>query len=99
MPNPEVRFSRQAIRELESILRYSRREWGEGQAIRYQTLLNDAFDRLASFPGLGTERLHLSGVRTFPVEKHLVIYRPRAYGVFIARVVHHRMNLDDVVLG
>lgn len=72
---------------------------GETQAIRSQAFLNAAFDQLASFPELGTEQPTLGGAPTFPVQQHLIIYRPRAYGVYIARVLHQRMSLDDVSLG
>lgn len=93
MAAPEPRLSSRATAELRSILRDSRRDWGEEQANRYQTTLNDAFHRLALFPELGVERADLGGVRTFPVLQHLVVYRPRAYGVFILRVIHQRRSL------
>jgi toxin ParE1/3/4 len=46
----EYRLSPAAERDLESILKYTRREWGLKQAERYTDLLTAAFQVLAESP-------------------------------------------------
>jgi toxin ParE1/3/4 len=46
----EYRLSPAAERDLEGIWKYTRREWGLGQAERYVDLLSAAFQVLADLP-------------------------------------------------
>jgi toxin ParE1/3/4 len=53
---------------------------------------------LAEFPGLGQARDDLApGVRTIPVGKYILIYRPIADGIEVVRVVHGARNLPAVM--
>jgi toxin ParE1/3/4 len=60
---------------------------------RLQTLAQ----KLAEQPFMGRERPELGqDVRVFPHEKYLLIYRPAAHGVGIARVVHGARDLASI---
>jgi toxin ParE1/3/4 len=72
-------------------------------ALRFLDGADSAFDRLCSFPGVGTRRkfLHrdLSDVRSWPIpgfEKHVIFYRVSSGLVDILRVVHSAQDLDRI---
>ncbi len=45
--------------------------------------------QLAAFPLMGRSREELSpGLRSFPVKKYIIYYRPTSEGIAIARVLH-----------
>jgi toxin ParE1/3/4 len=53
--------------------------------------------KLAEQPFMGRERPELvQDVRVFPHQQYLLIYRPAANGVGIARVVHGARNLASI---
>jgi toxin ParE1/3/4 len=56
-----------------------------------------AMEKLVEFPGLDPERDDLApGLRSFPVRRYPILYRPRGGAVEIARVVHGARKLPDL---
>lgn len=89
----EYRLSPAAERDLESIWKYIRREWGLEQAERYIDLLTTAFDVLAESPKSAPACDHIRvGYRRRTVQRHMVYFRVADYGIAIIRVLHDRMN-------
>jgi len=84
---------------LRGIARRSKAEWSPEQAERYGAAFDEAFNRLASFPGIGRGRPDLpSELQVLPVGHHLVLYQIIPTGVFVLRVIHQRMDLGQVAL-
>jgi len=58
-------------------------------ADRFIRVIVSRFPTLTSMPYLGRQREDLSaGLRSFPVQKYIIFYRPREDGVEIVRVLH-----------
>ena len=58
-------------------------------ADRFIRVIVSRFPTLASMPHLGRLREDLSArLRSFPVQKYIIFYRPREDGVEIVRVLH-----------
>ncbi|MGC4106862.1 MAG: type II toxin-antitoxin system RelE/ParE family toxin [Thermomicrobiales bacterium] len=90
-----VRMSPDALRDLEDILAYSLLTWGETQMRGYAQRLHRGIARIARFPEIGRLRPELgTGVRTLPVEGHIVIYTVRAEIVIVIRLLSHFQDLD-----
>jgi len=73
-------------------------------ALRFLDAAQAAFDRLSSFPEIGTRReflhLDLRDVRSWPIpkfEKHVIFYRISGSLVDILRVVHSARDLDSIL--
>lgn len=99
MSSLEPKFSRRARVDLRRIVGYSRAMWGSDQAERYRTMLDDALTRIGAFPEIGTPFPELApNARRLVVAQHTIAYLERDDGVYIVRVVHQRMSLDDVDL-
>ena len=96
IPRPE--FSPTARRDLLLIIGHSENHWGAEQADRYRRALEQTCDHLGSYPELGIAQSILGGARTFPVERHRIVYRQQENGVLILRIIHQRMRLADVEL-
>lgn len=91
----EYRLSPAAERDLESIWRYTRREWSLEQADRYIDILEAAFAQLAEPPKTAPACDHIrQGYRRRSVERHMVYFRITSFGVAIIRVLH--VNMDVV---
>ena len=96
MSSPErytLRLSRQAERDLESILQYTYETYGEQQRQIYAAALHEAFETITTNPGIGHKRPDLSERhRAFNVEPHVVVYTVSGRTVNVARILHGRMD-------
>jgi toxin ParE1/3/4 len=89
----EYRLAPAAERDLDSIWKYTRREWGLEQAERYIDLLTAAFQVLAESPKSAPTCEHIrQGYRRRNVERHMIYFRITDYGIAIIRVLHERMD-------
>lgn len=89
----EYRLTPAAERDLESIWRYTVRQWSIDQADRYIDLLTVAFAELAESPKIApTCDLIRAGYRRWGVERHVIYFRVTDYGIAIIRVLHDRMD-------
>jgi len=89
----EHRLYPAAERDLESIWKYTRAEWGVEQAERYIDLLAAAFQVLAESPKSAPACDHIrQGYRRRNVERQMIYFRITDYGIAIIRVLHDRMH-------
>ena len=66
-----------------------------GAADRFLDRLGEACRLLADQPGLGRARAELApGLRSFPVGRYVIFYRPAAGSVEIARVLSAYRDID-----
>ncbi len=72
-------------------------------ALRFLEAAESAFDRLRSFPEVGTSRRFkhpkLSNVRSWPIpdfEKYVIFYRADSTGVDVLRVIHAARDLAGI---
>lgn len=88
------RVSRRAAADLRDIGRFTQERWGRSARIDYLRRIALAFDQLAANPSMGRLRPEISNrIRTFPVGRHLVIYRDEGEGLMVViRVVHQAMD-------
>jgi toxin ParE1/3/4 len=94
MATRRIVLSRQADEDLLSIFEYSIRTWGEDQASRYKTQLEEGLSKLATSPALfGRTRADLPpGYYSYAVQSHVAIFRYTATTLEIARILHERMD-------
>ena len=74
---------------------------GQRTALKYDSLFESLYDRLAEFPGSGAPRPRLGvDVRIGIVSPYIVIYRHRlgTDDVTVLRVVHGRRKLSGALL-
>jgi len=94
-----LRFSRRAEDDLFDIGVHTLRNWGEKQADRYLTELEECCGRLANEPALGRACDHICrGLRRMECGSHVVFYRLEKKGILISRILHQRMlpNLHSI---
>jgi toxin ParE1/3/4 len=66
-------------------------------ADRFIEQLKERMQQLADQPLIGRERPEIAKhIRSFPHGEYLVLYRPSATGVDIARVLHGRRDLSRI---
>lgn len=86
-----------AVADLREIARYTRQVWGPAQAARYGEELELALQHLSLTPDRGRRREALApGMRSFPVAQHVVFYVEQKDWVIVFRILHPRMNVDEV---
>ena len=65
-----------AVKHLMSIDAFGAEQWGEERANRYTRRIFTVFEHLRRHPELGVAHAEYGdGIRTFPVERHIVVYR------------------------
>jgi toxin ParE1/3/4 len=101
MSSPKPRqftLSRKARQDFIDILRYTGETWGEEQLLTYRGKLNDALETIAHNPQLGHHRDDLPSThQAYLVGSHVNVYRIRADGVAVVRILHQRMGLSKHV--
>ncbi|MBX3071033.1 MAG: type II toxin-antitoxin system RelE/ParE family toxin [Thermomicrobiales bacterium] len=97
MSNRELRFSSDAVNDLEELLSYTLDTWGEGQQVAYSEKLNAGMELLARFPGRGTRRDEVSpGLFSLPIEQHIVYFRFDDSVLRIIRILHKAQHPERV---
>src|SRR5215469_15611314 len=80
--------SEQAAADMDEIWFYIAQD-NPGAADKFVAALTGGFSKLASMPLLGRPREELSpGLRSLPVGRYIIFYRPKEAGVDIARILH-----------
>ena len=89
-----VRLSREADQDLQDLLLYTRRTWGEAQKVTYRTAIIRTLRLLRDYPHSGQPRMDLfPGCRGVQVEQHVIYYHlPRAGDVEVLRILHRRQD-------
>lgn len=88
-----VVFTAKAESDVEKILDYTIKEWGARKARNYIDMLEQRIYALAENPKVGAVRDKLSpGVRSFPIEKHVVFYLCDKEEFVVLRVLHQSMD-------
>lgn len=86
-------LSPNAARSLEDIANYSLGEFGQQQAIRYLTMLNDKFGYLAETPERGRKRNEIkAGYLSYFVGSHTVYFKIAEDGILIIDVLLQSME-------
>jgi toxin ParE1/3/4 len=85
-------YSSGAEADLESIVEYTLRTWGEEQTSRYLSGIQDCCSRLAESPMLGRscDEIRL-GLRRMEQGRHVIFYRRIAGGIRVSRILHESM--------
>ncbi len=86
-------LSQAADNDLNEIYIYSYREFGEAKADAYLQSLEQCFERLAEFPGMGRSIAHIrAGYFRFPHGSHAIFFVKIADGISVVRVLHQRRD-------
>ena len=90
-----IKFTQKAKEQIRAIRIYSMRQWGSDMAKAYETSLKVTItDILARQPSIGRDRSEdlYPGIRSFPVEKHVIYYRSVVIGIEIIAVLHQTQD-------
>jgi toxin ParE1/3/4 len=91
MPKYALLIATSAKTDLKDIHRFGIRKWGQAKSDAYIESLKENFWLLTQHPLMGMERPELlSGIRSLPVESHILFYRVMDDRVEIIRVLHAR---------
>ena len=84
------RLRKSAQADLEEIGAYTRDRWGDEQAVRYLTVMDACFSRIAESRTVG--RVYRAAYLRLEYVSHVVFFRREADGTcVIVRVLHQRM--------
>jgi toxin ParE1/3/4 len=89
---PAIYVSSKAEADIDSIIEYTKKSWGQRQADDYLTKIENSFKLLARNPLIGRSCEAISpGLHRYEVGKHVLFYASALDGVMIIRVLHQRM--------
>ncbi|WP_340620636.1 type II toxin-antitoxin system RelE/ParE family toxin [Xenorhabdus siamensis] len=90
-----VLFTPKAKEHIRAIKRYSLRRWGASIAETYiYSLRVTMTEIIARQPSLGRDRSEdlFTGVRSFPIERHIIYYREVPAGIEVLAVLHQTQD-------
>jgi toxin ParE1/3/4 len=99
MAKPEYRllWSDQADEDLLSIWRYGADEWSPPTADEHLYDIQNVCQMLLDTPELGRQRDELiHGVRSIPLDPHVIFYRATVRGIEILRILHQREDIHEI---
>jgi toxin ParE1/3/4 len=88
---PEVKLSRLAESDLQSIDDYTATNWGASQADLYLNEIRSFCLRLAKTPAMGRAVRERVGLRRIEYKAHVIFYREVQHGILVLRILHGRM--------
>lgn len=89
------KLSKLAEEDIYQIARYTIQQFGVTQAKKYHNELKQTFELLARAPWIGREcNWVCDGMRRFEFKKHSIYYLSKNDTLFIARLIHHSMDVD-----
>jgi toxin ParE1/3/4 len=89
---PVFLLSPTAEEDLLDVAAYTLRTWGERQADRYLSALENACRQLAEKPLLGRPCDEISaGLRRMEQGSHVIFYRQKSGGILVSRILHRSM--------
>ncbi len=92
----QYRVSDAARSDLDEIWFYIAQDNADA-ADKFVQAIVSRFAKLAAMPGLGRQREELSPrLRSFPVGRYVIFYRPMENGIEIARVLHGARDLPPL---
>jgi toxin ParE1/3/4 len=95
MPPPKpIKFSPKAIEDIQNILLYTLKTWGEFQTRKYNNSLQKTFELMSTNPLIGIEQPELEA-RMLVVEQHRIFYSVDDNYIFIQRIVHKKMSMSS----
>lgn len=94
MANAEL--SKQAVHDLRGIADYTLEQFGIGQALDYDVLIDRAIHMAANFPSIGFPYATKKGriFHKYNAGRHAIFYQPEEGGIFVVRILHLMMDFD-----
>lgn len=85
-------FTGKAQQDLYEIAEHTQTHWGRAQARAYLDGIEDGCQNLANNPGIGKNRDDIAeGLKSFPVESHVIYYICLGENIAVIRILHGRM--------
>jgi len=95
----KFKLTRLSEADLEAILEYSLKTWGQNQALRYLGDLQACFQQLADRPRLGRSCDSIrNGLQRMEHGRHVIFNRSKKYGIRIIRILLQSMLPDQYLL-
>jgi toxin ParE1/3/4 len=92
----EPRITPQAEADLEEVWRYVA-QGGEARADQFLDKILNQCRQLAEFPRMGRARENLApNLRSFPVKKYVIFYRPVDDTIEIVRILHGARDIESI---
>ena len=89
-----IQLSARAQKDFKAIQRYTLKQYGEKQVLRYSTMMKTGIETIAKNPALhGHSRPDIpERYQSYQVGKHSVIYRVSDHIIFIVAILHGNMD-------
>ena len=90
-------ISKKAVSDLEEIWLYTIEKWSTEQADRYYNLIFDEINYICKNISAGKSMEHVrKGYRASKVKSHLIFYRVINNTVEVIRILHERMDIENI---
>jgi len=90
-----IRIAAPAAADLSAIAAHTRHRWGSTQTSDYLAKISASLQSLRDKPGMGRSRDDIAtGLRAFPVGRHIIFFRDTEPALLVVRVLHQSMDAD-----
>ena len=91
----QVRLTPKARADIDAIRKYSEKEWGKDQAIKYIRTIHAVLQLIDSNPGIARKAEDIRpGLLKYPAGSHLIFFRLTEEAIDIVRILHKRMDME-----
>lgn len=94
----DYQLSKLALRDIDEIWIYTVQHWSIEQAEKYYMLIFDGIDSICRNPNMGSPLTEVTEFhRRLQVGSHMLIYKQRNNLIFIDRILHQRMDIENIL--
>ncbi len=85
-----------ALEDLDNIWEYTAKQWSKEQANKYYNDIFSVIDRICQKPDTGQTIDDIKkGHRRTNVKSHMIIYKVKGTKVYIDRILHQKMDIEN----
>ena len=91
-------LSKLALRDVNNIWEYTSIHWSKSQANKYYKLIFKEIDNICENPELGKSIAEVKNEhRILLIKSHFVVYKLQHYKILIDRVLHQRVDIENIL--
>lgn len=88
-----IKLSAPAKKDFRRIIRYTKQEWGQDQAVNYKAKLDKQLQLISLTPRIGHQKPDIAeGILCVEVGRHLIFYEIEENTISVLRILHDSMD-------
>ena len=95
--NYVISISNRAKKDYYSIQKYTLKNYGREQLLKYSKSIKEAFTKITENPHIGHYRPDIpKNYKSYQIGKHIIVYRIEEQTIYVVTILHSNMNFNTL---